>query len=450
MIIKKDNLEEYLNSFSWDFREIFIEKSKSFRVSFVNGKFKTPYFSSLEWVSFLSRTWKKESFQVFDNLDDLQKNTLLFRDQFFLNENIKEIKLSWEKELFLEEIKDISFDLEEIFSYTQDAYEQLIKDKNFISSSEITLNLSKKSFVVWNTSWNFWRDTNFYNTYFIKLVWERDVNIEEVYEKITWTDIMDKINKDEIFKTISFRIDVLDKQLSWVSRPNWVIDVIIWNESWWTIIHEAVWHWLEADLQNSSVYKDKIWQKVASELVSIVDNPTTKFERWYYNIDHEWNNSKNTVLIENWILKSYLHNTKTASNFWVESTWHWRKETYKHKTLVRMGNTYMLPWKDKKEDLIKRVKYWLYVSRMWWWQVNTTTWDFVFKVQNWFLIEDGKLTKNVRWATISWNWPQMLNEIYWVCDDLDFFDWWTCGKGQSMPVSDWVPTLLTKLKVSAF
>jgi TldD protein len=154
-------------------------------------------------------------------------------------------------------------------------------------------------------------------------------------------------------------------------------------------------------------------------------------------------------LIENWVLKSYMHNEKTAKKFWVTSTSHWRKETYKHKVLVRMWNTYMLPWNDKKEDLIKNIKYWVYVSRMWGWQVNTTTWDFVFKVQNGFLIENWELTKNVVWATLSWNWPEMLNEIYWICDDLNFFDGWTCWKWQSMPVSDGVPTFWTKLKVSA-
>jgi len=226
------------------------------------------------------------------------------------------------------------------------------------------------------------------------------------------------------------------------------MDVIIWNEAGGTIIHEAVWHWLEADLQNSSVYKNKLWQKVASELVNIVDNPTTVRERWFYSFDHEGYKSKNTILIENWVLKSYLHNTKTAKKFWVLSTGHGRKETYKHKSLVRMWNTYLLPWKDKKEDLISRVLHGIYVSRMWWGQVNTTTWDFVFKVQNWFLIENWKLTHNIKWATISWNWPEMLNEIYGICDDLDFFEGWTCWKWQSMPVSDGTPTILTKLKVS--
>jgi len=450
MKILKLQLENYLNSFSWEFREIFFEKSKTFKFTCVNGKFKTPSFSTLEWMSILSRSWNNEYFKAYNDLNDIFLNIDNFKKEFSLFDNINQVSLLWENELFLEDTKDIKFETKNIIENTLKVYEEYMIKNSFLKSSEISLIISKKFFIVWNTTWNFGKDINFYNTYFVKLIWEKDDFREEVYEKITWTNILHTINYDSIKELIIWSLDVLKKQLSWEARPNGKIDVIIWNESWWTIIHEAVGHWLEADLQNSSVYKDKIWQKVASDLVTIVDNPTTVLERGHYNIDHEWYASRNTVLIENGILKSYLHNAKTAIKFGVDSTWHGRKETYKYKTLVRMWNTYMLPWKDKKEDLIKKVDYGIYVSRMWWWQVNTTTWDFVFKVQNGYLIENWVLTKNVRWATISGNWPEMLNEIYWVCDDLNFFDWWTCGKWQSMPVSDWVPTILTKLKVSGF
>jgi TldD protein len=153
-------------------------------------------------------------------------------------------------------------------------------------------------------------------------------------------------------------------------------------------------------------------------------------------------------LIEKGVLKSYMHTSKTARKFWVESTGHARRENYKYTTLVRMGTTYLAPGTDTREDLISRVKSWIFVSEMWGGQVDTTTGDFVFKVQSGYKIENGKLTSRIRWATLSGNWPEMLKNIYGVCNDLDFFDWWTCWKGQSMPVSDGTATVLTKLKVS--
>lgn len=449
MKIFKNDVEKYLNSFEWEFREIFFEKSKSFRFVNLNWNFKTPTFSTLEWFSVLSRTWNEEYFKVFSWFQDISEKINSFKGEYSLSNSSNTTNLKWEEYLELTDLEELNFDLNNIIESTNDLYKEMVLTNKLITSSEISILLSRKAFIVWNTSWNFKNDVNFYNTYFIKLIWEKNWNREEIFEKITWTDILEKFEKENFKKYLENAIKTLEKQLNWEKSPSGKIDVIIWNEAGWTIIHEAVWHWLEADLQNSSVYKDRIWEKVASELVTIVDNPTTVWERWHYKNDHEWNIAQNTTLIENWILKSYLHNEKTSKKFWVSSTSHWRKETYKHKTLVRMWNTYMLPWKDKKEDLIKKIVHWVYISRMWGWQVNTATWDFVFKVQNGYLIENWVLTKNIIWATLSWNWPEMLNEIYWICDDLNFFDWGTCWKWQSMPVSDGVPTFWTKLKVSA-
>lgn len=449
MIFKKKDIEKYLSVFDWEFRELFFESSKSFRFWMLNGTFKTPTFSTLKWFSVLSRIDKEEYFKSYTWFEDIENKIELFSRDFNLK-NIQKsgINLNWEEELILEE--NINF-WEEIISIPKiitKAFDKYIKNKKYITSSEVSIIFSKKNFIVANSLWNFSKDNLFYNTVFVKLIWEKDWNTEEVFEKITWIDILSKIWQKELFELLEKSVNILENQLSWESSPDWEMEVIIWNEAGWTIIHEAVWHWLEADLQNSSVYKDQIWEKVASELVTIVDNPTLANHRWFYEVDHEWFKAKNTVLIENGVLKSYLHNYKTSQKFWVESTWHARRETYKHKTLVRMWNTFMLPGTSKKEDLIKKVKSWLYVSRMWWWQVNTITWDFVFKVQNGFLIENWKLTKKVKWAMLIWNGPKMLKEVYGVCDDLEFFDWWTCWKGQSMPVSDATPTVLTKLKVS--
>jgi len=449
MKVKKELMQDIINTIPWDFREVFIEKSKSSRFIFVNWNLKTPSINTIEWVSILSRTWKKEFFKVFSNTRNLKEASNDFIKEFNLDWAINQVSLEWDDYLEIKDTQDIKFEVKEILEEIEKAYKKNIKWNEIVVSSEIALLLSDKNFIVWNSKNKFVSSNNFYNTLFIKLVWKKGDNYEEVFEKLTWCDILHKFNKENIDNLFRDVLNTLNTQLISDRSPSWVMDVIIWNESWWTIIHEAVWHWLEADLQNASVYKDKLWQKVASSLVSIVDNPTIKHERWYYLYDHEWNKANNTVLIENWVLKSYLHNEKTAEKFWKSSTWHGRRETYKHKTLVRMWNTYMLPWKEKKQDLIKRVEKWIYVSRMWWWQVNTTTWDFVFKVQNWFLIENWKLTKSIRWATLSWNWPKMLEEVYWVCDDLDFFDWGTCWKGQYVPVSDGNPTFLTKLKVSS-
>lgn len=450
MQLTKQDTQKYLNSFSWEYKELFFEKSKNFWFSFINWIWKTPILSTLEWFSILSRSWNKEYFKVYNDFLDIEDKINNFKNEFLLNNTSENAKLNWDDILKLENIEDIKFDVKDILENIKKVYEIILKNEKIIVSSDMSLSLSCKQFIVWNNSWNFAKDSNYYNTFFIKLIWEKNGNKEEVFEKITWDNILDKLNFENISSCVKKRVKTLKDVLDWEASPNWEMDVIIWNEAGGTIIHEAIWHGLEADLQNSSVYNWKIWQKVAQDFVSVVDNPKTVWERWYYKYDHEWNTAKEVYLIENWILKNYLHTTKTSKKFETLENWHARRENYKYKTLVRMWNTYLLPWKDKKEDLIKKVKNGIYVSRMWWWQVNTTTWDFVFKVQSGYLIENWRLTNVIRWATLSWNWPKMLNEIYGICDDLEFFDWWTCGKWQAMPVSDGTPTVWTKLKVSSF
>ncbi|MBW7954554.1 TldD/PmbA family protein [Candidatus Gracilibacteria bacterium] len=450
MQLTKQDTQKYLNSFSGEYKELFFEKSKNFGFSFINGIGKTPILSTLEGFSILSRSGNKEYFKVYNDFLDIEDKINNFKNEFLLNNTSENAKLNGDDILKLENIEDIKFDVKDILENIKKVYEIILKNEKIIVSSDMSLSLSCKQFIVGNNSGNFAKDSNYYNTFFIKLIGEKNGNKEEVFEKITGDNILDKLNFENISSCVKKRVKTLKDVLDGEASPNGEMDVIIGNEAGGTIIHEAIGHGLEADLQNSSVYNGKIGQKVAQDFVSVVDNPKTVGERGYYKYDHEGNTAKEVYLIENGILKNYLHTTKTSKKFETLENGHARRENYKYKTLVRMGNTYLLPGKDKKEDLIKKVKNGIYVSRMGGGQVNTTTGDFVFKVQSGYLIENGRLTNVIRGATLSGNGPKMLNEIYGICDDLEFFDGGTCGKGQAMPVSDGTPTVWTKLKVSSF
>lgn len=148
------------------------------------------------------------------------------------------------------------------------------------------------------------------------------------------------------------------------------------------------------------------------------------------------------------MLESYLHHNKSADLFDTKSTGHGRRESYAYTTLVRMGSTYLDAGRDRREDLIARVQDGIYVSQMGGGQVNTATGDFVFKVVYGYRIREGKLAEVIRGANISGNGPKMLMDIQGIADDLQYFDGGTCGKEQSMPVSDATPTILVKLKVT--
>jgi TldD protein len=219
--------------------------------------------------------------------------------------------------------------------------------------------------------------------------------------------------------------------------------VVLSSEAGGTMIHEAIGHGLEADLaqQGLSVYSGKIGERVASPLITVVDDPTLPQKRGSYAFDDEGVPSRRTLLVEKGILKGYLYDRLTALKEGVESTGNGRRESYQHKPLPRMTNTLIVSGEMKPEEIIRSVERGLFVKKMGGGQVNTVNGDFVFEVNEGYLIEKGSVGEPVRGAMLTGNGPQVLKEIDMVGDDLGF-GIGTCGKdGQGVPVSDAQPTL---------
>ena len=219
--------------------------------------------------------------------------------------------------------------------------------------------------------------------------------------------------------------------------------VVLSSEAGGTMIHEAIGHGLEADLaqQGLSVYSKKIGERVASSLITVVDDPTLPNKRGSYTFDDEGVPSRRTVLVDEGILKGYLYDRLTALKDGVESTGNGRRESYQHKPIPRMSNTLIVPGKTRPEEIVRSVEKGLFVKKMGGGQVNTVNGDFVFEVSEGYLVEKGMVTEPVRGAILTGNGPQVLKEIDMVGDDLEF-GIGTCGKdGQGVPVSDAQPTL---------
>jgi TldD protein len=219
--------------------------------------------------------------------------------------------------------------------------------------------------------------------------------------------------------------------------------VVLSSEAGGTMIHEAIGHGLEADLaqQGLSVYSKKIGEKVASPLITVVDDPTLPQKRGSYAFDDEGTPSQRTLLVEEGVLRGYLYDRLTALKDGVESTGNGRRESYQDKPIPRMSNTLIVPGKMKPEEIIRSVEKGLFVKKMGGGQVNTVNGDFVFEVSEGYLIEKGGLAEPARGAILTGNGPQVLKEIDMVGDDLGF-GIGTCGKdGQGVPVGDAQPTL---------
>lgn len=211
------------------------------------------------------------------------------------------------------------------------------------------------------------------------------------------------------------------------------------------LLHEAIGHGLEGDFNRKKVsaFSNFLGQKVASELCTVVDDGTLPNRRGSLNFDDEGTPTSRTVLIEKGILRGYLQDRLNAQLMKMPLTGNGRRESFAHMPMPRMTNTFMLAGDTNPEDIINSVQRGLYAVSFGGGQVDITSGKFVFSASEAYLIEDGKVTRPVKGATIIGNGPDVLTRISMVGNDLKLDDGiGTCGKeGQSVPVGVGQPTL---------
>ncbi|HKQ82663.1 MAG TPA: metalloprotease TldD [Steroidobacteraceae bacterium] len=211
------------------------------------------------------------------------------------------------------------------------------------------------------------------------------------------------------------------------------------------LLHEAIGHGLEGDFnrKGTSAFSGRIGQLVASEQCTVVDDGTLGARRGSLNIDDEGTPTQCTTLIENGVLRGYLQDKLNARLMGVAPTGNGRRESFAHVTLPRMTNTYMLAGKHPPEEIIASVPNGLYCHNFGGGQVDITSGKFVFSASEAYLIENGKITRPVKGATLIGNGPDVLRRVSMVGNDLKLDEGvGTCGKeGQDVPVGVGQPTL---------
>jgi len=211
------------------------------------------------------------------------------------------------------------------------------------------------------------------------------------------------------------------------------------------LLHEAVGHGLEGDFnrKGTSAFSGRLGEKVASELVTVVDDGTIENRRGSLNVDDEGIPTQRNVLIENGILRSYMQDRLNARLMGMTPTGNGRRESYAHPPMPRMTNTFMLAGDDDPADIIRSVSHGLYAVNFGGGQVDITSGKFVFSASEAYLIEDGRVTAPVKGATLIGNGPEALTRVARVGNDLKLDEGvGTCGKdGQSVPVGVGLPTI---------
>ena len=211
------------------------------------------------------------------------------------------------------------------------------------------------------------------------------------------------------------------------------------------LLHEAIGHGLEGDFnrKGTSAFAGRIGARVASAICTVVDDATLPDRRGSLAVDDEGTPGQCTTLIEKGILKAYLQDKQNARLMGVAATGNGRRQSYAHRPLPRMTNTYMRAGADDPAEIIAAVKRGLYAVNFGGGQVDITNGKFVFSASEAYLIEDGRVTAPVKGATLIGNGPDVLTRVSMVGNDLKLdAGVGTCGKaGQSVPVGVGQPTL---------
>jgi TldD protein len=212
------------------------------------------------------------------------------------------------------------------------------------------------------------------------------------------------------------------------------------------LLHEAIGHGLEGDFnrKKTSAFAGLMGQRIAAPGVTVVDDGTIADRRGSITIDDEGTPSHRTVLIEDGILTGYIHDRLNARLMGVKPTGNGRRQSFGHAPMPRMTNTYMLAGGHAPDEIIRSVKKGLYAVNFGGGQVDITSGKFVFTASEAYLIEDGKVGRPVKGATLIGNGPDVLTRVRMVGNDMRLDDGvGTCGKdGQSVPVGVGQPTLL--------
>lgn len=245
-------------------------------------------------------------------------------------------------------------------------------------------------------------------------------------------ELFDRIDVEEIAR------DAARSAVTMVNAayaPGGKYPVIIDNGFGGVIFHEACGHSLEATsvAKGLSEFSGRLGQKVASELVTAVDDGTIPNAWGSQNIDDEGTKTRRNVLIEKGILKGYMIDRFNARRMGMEPTGSSRRQSYKFAPTSRMTNTFICAGESTREEIIANTEYALYAKQMGGGSVNPATGEFNFAVAEGYMVRGGRIAEPVRGATLIGKGSEILQKIDMVASNL------ATGQGMCGSVSGSIP-----------
>ena len=333
------------------------------------------------------------------------------------------------------------------FSFFSPLDRRIRNGSMWVKQVSMNLNSLEKSFIVFTSDGTIAGDRRKYTYFSVEVVVEKDGVIQTGYESDAYA--LGTAEAFTVFSPQKTAERALSRALLMLDAPECPagsMPVILSGEAGGTMIHEACGHGLEADIiqKDYSVYRDRIGCRVASPLVTLVDDGSLPGFLGSSTCDDEGTPCGRTVLIDQGVLKAYLTDVASARRGNLPLTGNGRRSSYRAVPQPRMTNTFIEPGTSSLESMIRSMERGLLVKKMGGGEVNPTSGDFVFQVTEGYLVEKGEIRSPVRGAVLTGNGPEALLSIEAVGSDLHFLPG-MCGKGgQNVPVTDGQPSLLLR------
>jgi TldD protein len=230
-----------------------------------------------------------------------------------------------------------------------------------------------------------------------------------------------------------------------VQPPRGEIDLVLGSEVTGIICHESCGHPQEADrilgregaqAGESYVKRDMLGQRIGSEHVTIIDDPTLPNSYGFYKYDDEGVKARPRTLIKDGIIAELLHNRETAAEFGVSSNAAARSVAYDREPIIRMGNTFMKPEDYALDELLGDIKHGVYMKSFMEWNIDDRRYNQRYVGLEAYIIEDGKIGTPVRNPILEVTTPGLYGSVDAVGKEVEYSAA-TCGKGdpqQGAPV----------------
>ena len=215
------------------------------------------------------------------------------------------------------------------------------------------------------------------------------------------------------------------------------------------ILVSTIGHTTEADFVSGSIARDYLNERVATEIVNLVD-----FAAEYDNkpcpvpvyIDDEGTRAEDVVIIQDGILKNYMNNKELALEFNTSPTGNARAYTFSDEPLVRMRNTAILPGENSLEEMIASIEDGYYFIDTNNGQADATS-EFMFGVTFGYEIKNGKLGRAIKDTTISGVAFDVLKTVSMISNEMYWSSGGMCGKKQMIPVGFGGPAIKCKVNI---